>query len=117
MGTKTFIGPDVADTPLIVFINAKSGGRVGPRLLTVLFKALGQAQVVSWRRPPEGRRPRVSGRGSKAMHCCVAPRLCPPRPAIMPAFKNPHAAPAASSVWAGAYLAAAVLTMLCSPAA
>ncbi|KAL4424008.1 hypothetical protein ABPG75_001309 [Micractinium tetrahymenae] len=45
VGTKTFIGPDVADTPLIVFINAKSGGRVGPRLLTVLFKALGQAQV------------------------------------------------------------------------
>lgn len=48
VGTKTFVGPDVADTPLIVFINAKSGGRVGPRLLTVLLKALGQAQVVSW---------------------------------------------------------------------
>lgn len=40
-----------ADTPLIVFINAKSGGRVGPRLLTVLFRSLGQAQVVRRRRP------------------------------------------------------------------
>ncbi len=30
---------------MIVFINAKSGGRVGPRLATVLFHALGQGQV------------------------------------------------------------------------
>lgn len=40
------MGPGVADTPLVVFINAKSGGRVGPRLLTVLFRSLGSAQVV-----------------------------------------------------------------------
>ena len=46
VGSKKFVGAGVADTPLIVFINAKSGGRVGPRLLTVLFKSLGQAQVV-----------------------------------------------------------------------
>ncbi|EFN52167.1 hypothetical protein CHLNCDRAFT_139349 [Chlorella variabilis] len=44
-GTKQYVGPGVADTPLIVFINAKSGGHVGPRLLTVLFRSLGQAQV------------------------------------------------------------------------
>lgn len=46
VGTKSYVGPGVADTPLIVFINAKSGGRVGPRLLTVLFRSLGTAQVV-----------------------------------------------------------------------
>ena len=31
-----------------MFINAKSGGRVGPRLLTVLFRSLGTAQVVRY---------------------------------------------------------------------
>jgi len=46
VGTKRYVGPGVADTPLVVFINAKSGGRVGPRLLTVLFRSLGSAQVV-----------------------------------------------------------------------
>ena len=46
VGTKRYVGRGVADTPLIVFINAKSGGRVGPRLLNVLFRSLGQAQVV-----------------------------------------------------------------------
>ncbi len=45
MGTKKFVGLQRAETPLIVFINAKSGGRVGPRLATVLFHALGQGQV------------------------------------------------------------------------
>lgn len=50
VGTKKYVGPGVADTPLICFINAKSGGRVGPRLLTVLFRSLGQAQVVRARR-------------------------------------------------------------------
>ena len=53
MGTKRYVGPGMADTPLVVFINAKSGGRVGPRLLTVLFRSLGSAQVV-----------RLLGRGS-----------------------------------------------------
>ena len=46
IGAKKYVGPDVADTPLIVFINAKSGGHVGPQLTTVLFRCLGQAQVV-----------------------------------------------------------------------
>jgi hypothetical protein len=45
VGTKKFVGLQRAETPLIVFINAKSGGRVGPRLATVLFHALGQGQV------------------------------------------------------------------------
>lgn len=79
VGTKTFIGPDVADTPLIVFINAKSGGRVGPRLLTVLFKALGQAQVVSGgnsregqlRKLARGARPAGQRDGGAAVHAWV----------------------------------------------
>lgn len=45
VGTKRFVGLHHAEAPLIVFINAKSGGRVGPRLATVLFHALGQGQV------------------------------------------------------------------------
>ena len=45
VGTKRFVGLQLAEAPLIVFINAKSGGRVGPRLATVLFHALGQGQV------------------------------------------------------------------------
>ena len=40
-------GSPGAETPLLVFINSKSGGRVGPRLLGVLVRSLGEAQVVS----------------------------------------------------------------------
>jgi diacylglycerol kinase (ATP) len=43
--TKVYIGPEFPDTPLIVFINAKSGGKVGPQLATILFRSLGQSQV------------------------------------------------------------------------
>ena len=43
--TKHFISPERPDSPLIVFINAKSGGKVGPSLATVLFRSLGQSQV------------------------------------------------------------------------
>lgn len=36
---------DVAESPLIAFINARSGGRMGPELLTSLYRALSNAQV------------------------------------------------------------------------
>eukprot|EP00887_Chlorella_sp_A99_P001396 scaffold8.g1396.t1 len=53
VGTKRYVGPLAAESPLIVFINAKSGGRVGSSLISVLFRSLGQAQVfdVSESRP------------------------------------------------------------------
>ncbi|KAL4552775.1 hypothetical protein Ndes2526B_g02685 [Nannochloris sp. 'desiccata'] len=43
--TKVYIGPQFPDTPLIAFINAKSGGKVGPQVATILFRSLGQSQV------------------------------------------------------------------------
>jgi hypothetical protein len=46
-GTKKYVGPRRPDTPLIAFINAKSGGRVGPSLASILYRSLGQSQVVS----------------------------------------------------------------------
>ena len=45
-GTKQYVGPQLPDTPLIAFINAKSGGRVGPSLASILYRSLGQNQVV-----------------------------------------------------------------------
>ncbi|WIA32111.1 hypothetical protein OEZ86_002962 [Tetradesmus obliquus] len=44
---------DADEAPLIVFINARSGGRVGPELAGVLARALGRSQVfdVSEHRP------------------------------------------------------------------
>lgn len=36
---------DTDEAPLIVFINARSGGRVGPQLAGVLARAVGSAQV------------------------------------------------------------------------
>ncbi|KAI8473588.1 MAG: diacylglycerol kinase accessory domain-containing protein [Monoraphidium minutum] len=46
-GTRKDTSPDFdqGDAPLIAFINAKSGGRVGPRLAQVLSRALGTSQV------------------------------------------------------------------------
>ena len=46
-GTKKFVGPLRPDTPLVAFINGKSGGRVGPTLAAILSRSLGQGQVVS----------------------------------------------------------------------
>ena len=46
MGTKKYIDTTLPAAPLIVFINSKSGGHVGPRLMNVLYRSLGQAQVV-----------------------------------------------------------------------
>ena len=37
--------PEVAEAPLIVFINSRSGGRAGPKLTEVLYHALGHSQV------------------------------------------------------------------------
>ena len=44
-GTKEYVGPELPETPLIAFINAKSGGKVGPALAAILFRSLGQSQV------------------------------------------------------------------------
>ena len=44
--TKPFLGPEMAEAPLIVFINSRSGGHAGPKLTETLFRALGQAQVL-----------------------------------------------------------------------
>ena len=43
--TKPFLGPELAEAPLIVFINSRSGGHAGPKLTETLFRALGHAQV------------------------------------------------------------------------
>lgn len=43
--TKQDADFDTDDCPLIVFINARSGGRVGPALAAVLARALGNSQV------------------------------------------------------------------------
>lgn len=52
-GTKPFIGPVLAEAPLICFINCKSGGRLGPRLGQTLSRAISGSQVfdVSQYRP------------------------------------------------------------------
>lgn len=45
-GTRSDLPPSaVAETPLIVFINARSGGRAGPKLARQLCRAVGRAQV------------------------------------------------------------------------
>lgn len=44
-GTKPGAEFDTDEAPLIVFINARSGGRVGPELAGVLAKAVGSSQV------------------------------------------------------------------------
>jgi len=46
-GTKPEASWDVDVTPLIVFINARSGGRVGPELANVLSRSLGRSQVTT----------------------------------------------------------------------
>lgn len=43
--TKRDAAFDEDEVPLIVFINARSGGRVGPELASVLARALGRSQV------------------------------------------------------------------------
>lgn len=44
-GTKLDAEFDTDEVPLIVFINARSGGRVGPELAAVLARAVGSSQV------------------------------------------------------------------------
>jgi len=43
--SKNDVVYDVAESPMIAFINARAGGRMGPELLTSLYRALGNAQV------------------------------------------------------------------------
>eukprot|EP00210_Caulerpa_lentillifera_P000787 g762.t1 len=44
-GTKNSVEYDVSESPLIAFINARSGGRMGRELVESLFRALGNPQV------------------------------------------------------------------------
>lgn len=44
-GTKQFLGSALPDSPLLVFINSRSGGRAGARLTEVLCHAIGHSQV------------------------------------------------------------------------
>jgi hypothetical protein len=44
-GTKPDADFDTDEAPLIVFINARSGGGMGPKLAGVLARALGSSQV------------------------------------------------------------------------
>lgn len=39
------LGPDVPETPVIAFINSRSGGRQGEQLALALSRALGRSQV------------------------------------------------------------------------
>lgn len=55
-GTKKDPEYERVDTPLIVFINARSGGRVGPALAARLSRALGRAQVRPLRDSQKGAR-------------------------------------------------------------
>ncbi|DBA81590.1 hypothetical protein WJX77_006239 [Trebouxia sp. C0004] len=47
--TKKFVGHELPEAPLIVFINSRSGGRAGPALTETLFHALGHSQVYDLR--------------------------------------------------------------------
>lgn len=44
-GTKQFLGSALPDSPLLVFINSRSGSRAGARLAEVLCHAIGHSQV------------------------------------------------------------------------
>lgn len=44
-GTKPDADFETDEAPLIVFINARSGGRLGPELANVLARAVGSSQV------------------------------------------------------------------------
>jgi hypothetical protein len=39
---------DLPETPLIAFVNGRSGGRAGDMIVDVLSKSLGHTQVVRW---------------------------------------------------------------------
>lgn len=45
LASTRYIGRDVPEAPLIVFINSRSGGHAGPRLTEALRRALGQSQA------------------------------------------------------------------------
>lgn len=52
-GTKPYAGPALAEAPLVVFVNSKSGGLSGPRVALALSRAVSGQQVfdVSQHRP------------------------------------------------------------------
>ena len=45
LGTKSKLGAELPDAPLVVFINSRSGGRAGARLTQVLCHVIGHAQA------------------------------------------------------------------------
>ena len=51
MGTKSKLGAELPDAPLVVFINSRSGGRAGARLTQVLCHVIGHVQAGRFRYP------------------------------------------------------------------
>lgn len=45
IGTKSKMGAELPDAPLVVFINSRSGGRAGARLTQVLCHVIGHVQA------------------------------------------------------------------------
>ena len=45
LGTRSQLGAELPDGPLIVFINSRSGGRAGARLMQVLCHVIGHVQA------------------------------------------------------------------------
>ncbi|KAF6254714.1 diacylglycerol kinase accessory domain-containing protein [Scenedesmus sp. NREL 46B-D3] len=89
-GTKKDALYDTDEAPLIVFINARSGGRVGPELAGVLSRALGSSQVfdVSEHRPDKVLRQIWSNleqqqqRGNPHAAAVIAQLQLQPQPAV-----------------------------------
>lgn len=66
-------GVDVLpDTPLLVFINAKSGGRSGPELALALTRAVGRAQVLQQQNEQHPGAASLHSRMCGAELCCAA---------------------------------------------
>jgi hypothetical protein len=70
-GIKSVPIYEAPETPLIAFINARSGGRVGPALAFTLYRALGFQQV--------GERQQNQSRAASSGYCrhtCVLITAC-----------------------------------------
>ena len=67
-GTKQFLGSALPDSPLLVFINSRSGGRAGTRLAEVLCHAIGHSQVPKCTSPSRPLHSMLVARRSQRAH-------------------------------------------------